>query len=418
MSAFDEDSPNAYFAHLPSIDLERSVFFIERSQSLAGADRGEDTELDTILQDQHNTNFKTEYGNLPFWRLLILKDPGVEKEFTASFIFHHAIGDGVSGLVFHNAFRDALEAASASSSPFPMNSKPQDVVPNDAMLLPPLEELHPLPIKESPTKSPTTVLQEWTGNAIQAPCKTHYKTLYLSPDLSRLFSQACKKESLSVTSALPSVVATAMFGILPSAAQALTCIIPVSLRPWLKLPRNIANEAIGTYIDAFKVQLRRPDQNVEDPNSAGIWPGAYETSRGIKEHLTRDLSPSGEPYTAVAVFKTIPDVSVIFNSALGQNRDAAFEVSNLGVSPVPPKASADLLWQVGRVTFSRSSVVSGSAVTMSVVSGVDEGLTLGFSWQEGVVEDAFVQRLIDGVRTLLSCASERIDRGTVAGCTN
>jgi Alcohol acetyltransferase len=285
----DEGSPDAYFAQLPSIDLKRSLIFIERSQPVAVADNGEDRELDVILQDQHNTNFKSEYGTLPFWRLLILRTPGVENQFTASFIFHHAIGDGVSGLVFHNAFRDSLEAASSS----PVDSKSEQVhLSNDTPLLPPLEELHPLPIRESPAKPPTTIFQEWTGDVIQAPCNPHYKSLYLSPSSSTTFIQECKKKNLSITSALPSLIATILFGILPPTTEALTCIIPVRLRPWLKLPRNLADDAIGTYIDAFKVQFRRPDQNLEDPNPTHVWAGAHETSKEITKYLTANLSPS------------------------------------------------------------------------------------------------------------------------------
>ncbi|EXJ71555.1 uncharacterized protein A1O5_05363 [Cladophialophora psammophila CBS 110553] len=390
----DEESPDAYFAHLPSIDFERSILFIERRQPLAVSEAGEDRELDTILQDQHNTNFKSEYGALPFWRLLILTTPGIENEFTASFIFHHAIGDGVSGLIFHNAFRDALEANSLSLSVDPKLK--QIITPNDTPLLLPLEELHPLPIRQISTKPSTTILKEWTGNVIHAPCKSHYKTLYLSPSSSATFVQDCKKKNLSVTSALSSLIATVLFSILPPATESLTCIIPVNLRPWLKLECDVAGNAIGTYFDAFRVQFRRPDGNIQCPNSTDIWPGAHKTSREIVNYLG-DLSPSGELYTAVAIFKAIPDVSVIFTSTIGKDRDAAFEVSNLGAFPSSIKAGTDLLWQLGRVTFSRSSVVSGSAVTLSIVSGGDGGLTMGFSWQDGVVEDSLVDSLIEGI---------------------
>lgn len=84
----DEESPNAYFVHFHSIDLQRSVFFIESCQPLVVADRGEDRELDVILQDQHYTNFKSDYGTLPFWYMLDVTAPDVQNQFTASFIFH------------------------------------------------------------------------------------------------------------------------------------------------------------------------------------------------------------------------------------------------------------------------------------------------------------------------------------------
>jgi hypothetical protein len=60
-----------------------------------------DTELDSILESGHNKRFPTD---LPFWRLIILSSAEVKNEFVAPFIFHHALGDGSSGIVFHKDF--------------------------------------------------------------------------------------------------------------------------------------------------------------------------------------------------------------------------------------------------------------------------------------------------------------------------
>lgn len=49
--------------------------------------------------------------------------------FTASFIYHHAIGDGFSGLVFHNTFLDSLETV--SSSPVSGLQSKQIILPSD-----------------------------------------------------------------------------------------------------------------------------------------------------------------------------------------------------------------------------------------------------------------------------------------------
>lgn len=112
----NEGTPNPHFACLPWIDLRRSIAFLERSVPLASAAEEQDKELDAILEEQHNIDFQTDYGTLPFWRLIILRSKG-RNDFTASFIYHHAIGDGVSGLAFHKAFCNALEAASSSTLP-------------------------------------------------------------------------------------------------------------------------------------------------------------------------------------------------------------------------------------------------------------------------------------------------------------
>lgn len=383
----NEDTPNTYFASLPSIDLNRSITFLKRSQP--GANEGEDKELDAVLENQHNTSFKSEYGTLPFWRLIILHGSGVE-EFTASFIYHHAIGDGISGLIFHNALRAALEAASSS----PDCKTEETVVPGEnAALLPPLGELHPLPINPTPPSPPTINLKEWTGNSIRIPCKSRWASLSLSPSVSKAFFQECKEKNLSATSVLSSIIATVLFSILPPTAEALTCIIPVNLRPWLKLPRDVSDGAIGTYFDATRVRFTR-----QDPSSTDVWPGAQQVSTVMKDYL-HNVSPSGEPYTTVALFKTLPDVSVIFSSMLGKPRDAAFEVTNVGLFSSPILKTEDApLWQVGRVLLSRSSLVSGAAVTISVATGGNGSMSLGFSWQEGVFEDDDLDNLSQGVR--------------------
>ncbi|KAF1358044.1 hypothetical protein EJ07DRAFT_167055 [Lizonia empirigonia] len=354
----------------------------------------EDPELDKILQEQHNTNFKFEYGTRPFWRLLILQDPGIDNEFMASFVFHHAIGDGVAGAIFHRDFRSALQTILLSS----VSLTTHVAVSSETTLLPPLEELHPLPIDVSSADSRTAGLKEWTGNPIHAPCTIRYRSLYLSPSRTEQFVRVCKGNGLSLSPVLAAVIAGALFKILPSNVEALTGIVPVNLRPWLDLPRDVADAAMGTFIDAFKVQLRRSDYSPDDRSSSRILPAAQHVAQNIKRYLTGNISPSGEPYTAVAIFKTIPDVSAVFKSTIGNDRDAAFEVSNIGQVSNCAETESDCQWRMGRVTFSRSSVMSGSAVTMSIVSGGDGALTIGFSWKEGVVEDSLVELLIGEIK--------------------
>ncbi|RFU77964.1 alcohol acetyltransferase [Trichoderma arundinaceum] len=393
----DEDTPNTYFASLPSVDLNRSIKFLTRSQPFNSLSGGEDKELDAILEDQHNTNFKADYGTVPFWRLIILRNAEANMGFTASFIYHHAIGDGVSGLLFHNAFLNALESASLSSSSSPQSR--EIIVPDEhAKVLPALGELHPLPINpKSPIHSAAN-LNEWTGNYIQYPCKSRWISLHLSTETSKSFFHKCKQNELSVTSVLSSIIAMALFDILPPTTEALTCIIPVNLRPWLQLPGKVANTAIGTYFDATRVQFTRPSQSPQAPSPTDdIWAGAQQASRGMRHYLD-DVSPSGEPYTAVSVLEAIPDVSAIFSSTIGNPRDAAFEVTNVGLFSSALETKHAPLWQVGKVLLSRSSLVSGAAITVSAATGGDGSMTVGFSWQEGVLEDGLVQKLNQRVR--------------------
>ncbi|KAL4778523.1 hypothetical protein BJX76DRAFT_366222 [Aspergillus varians] len=387
----NEDTPNPHFAALPSVDLDRCITFLQRSKDL-DTTGGEDKKLDSILEDQHNTDFKCDYGTLPFWRLIILQSPGKDNEFTASFVYHHGIGDGVAGLGFHDAFRQALDTASSSPSKVGTIITPDEPSP----LLHPLEELHDLPINPTPPQPPTANLAEWTGNPIHIPCKSRWATFYVSSNATRGFLRQCKENRQSVTSVLSSVIATVSFARLPSTVEALTCIIPVNLRPWLKIPHN----APGTYFDATRTQFTRDAQTSQDPSSVDVWSGARKASAAIKNYLS-NVSPSGEPYTSVAIFKSIPDVAVVLESQIGRPRDAAFEVTNVGLvsSSTPPTTEEGAcMWQVDTVLLSRSAGAAGAAFTVSAATGKNGIMALGFSWQEGVVEDSFVDSVRQGVK--------------------
>lgn len=68
-----EDTPNPYFARLRQINLQDVVTFVKRKKDW-NPDAEIDRELDETLEREHNVDFKQKYGELPFWRLLILHE--------------------------------------------------------------------------------------------------------------------------------------------------------------------------------------------------------------------------------------------------------------------------------------------------------------------------------------------------------
>ena len=207
-----------------------------------------------------------------------------------------------------------------------------------------------------------------------------------------------------MTSGLTAILAGALFSALPETVDALTGIIPINLRPWLDLPAAETGVAMGSFIDAMKVQVRRERYGEGGDDGQSTLSGvraARHASKEIKRYFA-NASPTGEPYTSIAPFKLIPDVAAVFISLLGTTRDAAFEISNLGrFSPLPadnisPGNEAGAHWRIGRVIFSRSAVAFGAAITTSVVTGADGGLSVGFCWQDGVVETSVVEQVMKG----------------------
>lgn len=388
------DTKEPYWGRLPSIDLKQAVTVVERSQPLDDDGEGRDRELDALLEKQHNTNFKAGYGTLPVWRVIILQDYGETHQFTACFIAHHSMTDGTGLQIFQDSFYKALCNVSSSQA---ASETEHIVYSNDDPIAPSLEELHPLPMPENPRQPEDTVASEWTGSPVKLPCRTRYRSLSLPPHLMKPFLQKCRKHKAAPTAALPSLVARVLFDNLPSTAECLICNVPVSLRG--DLPSKVVEGVMGNYIDAFKVKLLRSDLEVQDSDassSVGIWNHA----RKIKEETRRyfaNVSPSGEPYANVAIFKLVPDIAAALKATLGQARGESFEVSNLGNFSLPTlKGGSNALWKRGKAMLSRSAYAAGGPLVICVLN-TDENIGFGFTWQEDSIDGDVVESVVNGL---------------------
>ncbi|CCT74663.1 uncharacterized protein FFUJ_10724 [Fusarium fujikuroi IMI 58289] len=391
-----------YWGRLASINLEKVVSFVDRGQPCLAGDQTDD-ELDSLLERQHNTNFKSEYGTLPVWRLVILKDHDLSKGFTVSFIAHHSMTDGTGLQIFHDSFQKSLCDISSSSTEQAIDHV---VFSNDGLIAPSLEELHPLPIPTSPPASNAAELNEWRGVPIALPCNTRYKSLSLPSNTMERFVQDCKTHRVAPTAALPSLVARLLYNNLPATAEVLTCNLPVTLRS--DLPPKMVEGVMGNFIDAFKVQLLRSDlDQVSDDSSAGafgIWNHAKKIQQATRKYFA-NASPSGEPYANVAALRLIPDIGAALTGSIGHPRGESFEVSKLGTFPQTKnvKGDAKLLWHRGKVLLSRCAYAGGAPLVVCVLNN-EEYVGFGFTWQDGSIEESIVQAVINGIKTYLSTA--------------
>ncbi|KAJ4118867.1 Alcohol acetyltransferase [Fusarium equiseti] len=382
------DNEKPYWGRIESIDLKQVVSFVQRTQPLSSSSQTDD-ELDSLLEERHNTSFKIGYGTLPVWRLIILQDYDSQDGFTACFIYHHSSCDGTSAQIFQDAFQKALCDASLDVG----NTKAERFIfSNDDPISSPLEDLHPLPLPETPAQSDAAGVEEWRGSPVTIPCKTRYKSLSFPVHVLQSFAQECKKNKTTVTAALPALVARLLYDSLPSTTEALTCNLPVSLRS--DLPPKKVDGVMGNFIDAFKVQLLRSDldQNLTP------WKHAKKVQQATRRYFA-NTSPSGEPYANVAVFKLIPDIKTILASSVGNPRGESFEVSNLGTFPQPKnlKGNGSPFWERGRLQLSRCVYAPGAPLVVCVIDN-EEYVGFGFTWQADVGDDEVAGNVIDKLR--------------------
>lgn len=395
-----ENSNDPQFVRLPEINLDRCVFFHDRrhgvpdglsdSSSSQGSDAHGDADLDELLTIQHNTPFEPPH---PFWRLCVLMDVAHPHYVTAAFVFHHAIGDGTSGMAFHRTFHQALSQAVSTASDLDVTSIIQSP---SAPLLPSVEALHPMPVsifhvltvlfKEKVWSSRDPGL--WTGSKISVPLDNRVRHFALSPSNSLGFVDACRANGTTVTAALQTLVAGVLFSHLPNNFTNLKCAGAISTRRWL--PDVIDDDSIGVFVQDLKEDYSRQHFQTERLP----WSEAQRSRKTIEQVLALKGKNAGPN-----MLRYINNYQrELFLPKVGKERASTYEVSNLGVfRSRDTKDDKGPSVGIGRMVFTQSANVSGSAFEVSAVSGKDGCLVLCFSWQNGVVDDTLINEVMKGV---------------------
>lgn len=379
-----ENTQEPYFVRLPEVDLDRSIVFQKRCHAFPEGDE-KDAELETFLNIQHNTPFSPP---LPHWRLCILVDEANERRFTAAFVFHHAIADGTSGKAFHKAFLGASQSASISTA------ETKSVIPSPSTpLLPNVEAVHPMPLSipylaialfREKIWSPAKDLGLWTGSKVRVPLETQMQHIVIPKPLAIAFKESCREYNTTITAALQIMVARSFFTHLPTTFSQIQCSGALSTRRWL--PESIiTDDSIGVWVQDYHECYSRNDLTTD----FFPWDRATQSRQTIQDVLSlqgKNASPN--------LLKYVNDIhQELFLSKIGQQRKSSFEMSNVGAFASGSIDTAKP--QIGRMLFSQSASVTGSAVEVSVVSGGDGCLVLAFSWQKGVVEADFVKAVIE-----------------------
>jgi hypothetical protein len=390
----DEDTTAPYFARLPRIDLDKSVRIITRKQiyNLNGV---KDSELDDILEEQHNTDFKEHFGERPFWRFIILTEAGNSSRFVASFVFHHAIGDGQSGLAFHRAFFSALseiQDVELSLSEGNENSTALIKSPEDP-LIPSLKSLHKLPLSvvfilKALWNSwfPGSTRSLWMAHPMtNDPSKrrARYRSFAISQDTTQSLLNVSRIHSTTITATIEVLLANVLFSYLPSEYSALRCDGAISLRRCL--PTDTVNEdSIGTWLSTYTQYHYRSNQS-NDAESF-FW---AETKK-VKSTINAEVAKDGKN-SAIGLLRYAGDIRTYLLDKIGKQRDASFEISNVGLFR-PHHLSPR--WKIGKMVFSQSSNVVGPPITGCIVTGGDGCLSVSFSWLEGIVEEELVKKVM------------------------
>lgn len=398
----DQSFPNVSFARLPQIDLRTCVIFRTRKTPLP-KDGEADHEVDELLAEQHSRDLKNALGTAPFWRLIILDSQTEDKSFSATWLFHHALSDGSSAMLFHESFLAALNTPALDSHSGNIVKSP------NINLAPPLEELHPMSMSWSfflrvigaaliPSIFARRPAKLWTGSPLPAKIepssRARFRTVVLTEEATKALAAVCRREQTSVTAALQCIFATSLFANLPASEfDKLKIDVPISLRPILQVADGQMINAISQYTYTHTRPSSNPRPTTSNTNSQHEF--SWAEARDVKATIQAEVARKGHD-NPIALLKYVSDMPAFLQQKLGKPREASVDMSNLGVWK--GKEDADAKWHVGRMTFSQSLNVVSSPIGMNVVTGGDGKAVVNFCWSEEAVENELMEGVIGGFR--------------------
>lgn len=400
--AINEEKPDSdvYFARLPSIDLDTCVDFIERTAVVREGE--EDLELATCLQDRHDLTFNDRpLGTRPFWHLKVLHSPSDPSTFTAVWFFHHALGDGGCGPIFHCSLLAALNDASANLS----SSEPANpiVTSSTQPILPPFESLHPHPISWPfflrtilgsifPSIFDHRPQHLWTGPPVSAPNplpKTRVQFLTLSAPTTTQLLRLSRENKTTLQATLECSIATSLLTVLPAETyDKVVASGPISVRSILRhngkpLDDNQFALAVSEYTHTHIRGSTHP--------TAFPW----DDARAVRSTIQTELAKKGTD-NPVSLLRYVSDMHKFYTEKIGKERKVSFELSNLGLVKVGGGKQGG--WEVGRCVFSQTPNITGPPVVCSAVTGGDGCCVLTFTWLEGVLGEEMVGAVVEGVK--------------------
>ncbi|KAI5837985.1 alcohol acetyltransferase [Morchella snyderi] len=379
-----ENTPHPTFARLARINLDELVA-ITHLRAATTDPAAELAEIDEILSSQHNNKFR-ELGRLPLWRVIIIAprtpDPAA-RGVDVAFVYHHALGDGVTGLAFHHALLRALNTPCEAAE----EEGPSVVVPPELPLAPPVEGLVSLSTSVSKLWSQvwppkTAHAGHWSGAAIQIPLKNVVRTVVFPAGVLAGVVAACRREGTTVTALLEAVLARAFFGVLGEETEKLSTTTAIDLRRFI---RDAGDETMGVMVCSVPVVHERRA-------AADVWGVARRCKAIIQKALE-----AGTKDTDTGLLKYLSNYEKYFLGKLGTRREHSLGVSNLGAF----KSTSVGEWGISRVIFSQSASVSGCAVEFSVASVVGGEMCVCVCVQEGIVEEEVLASVVKAFEAAL-----------------
>lgn len=401
----DEDSACSSFVYVPEIDLEKQVVWHEAPSA---SDEEFQAQLGELLEREHAAVWP-DTETRPPWKVTIVdssKGDSVIPRVDLVFSWHHAIGDGLSGKLFHERLLAALRERNVPGGHPPLESPVLRF--EDAPALPPPQEeavkftvswwfmLKTLWAELGPSFLTRSKELPWTGRPvnIHAPFKTKVRSLFVDGKTSSDVLAVCRMHGTTLTGLIHALTLLSLVRQLPS-EQTFHSQTPISLRPYVSVP-NFDQSKAAVLVTVFShefssEQIRSLQSLLSEGKDDTLEQKMWEIAAGVMADLKRRAEELPADDTT-GLLRYTGDLRERFKKMDGEPMGTTFEVSNIGVID-GGDGSEEV--KITRLAFCQSGSQVGAAVKASVAGCKGSGgVAITWAWQDGVVED----ELLDGVK--------------------
>lgn len=333
----DEGTPVPQWRRLETINVHEVMRLTEVEDS---------TSLGKWIHKEHATAF-TDNCAKPLWRLSAIasgikgaaSNDSTEFSLAICFVFHHAIGDGLSGAAFHLTFLDCLNHYILKQAT--MSRLSDGIIRLPAQDLPvSIEEATPLPLTiwfiliilfrefvYTPANTYSWSGPEISSTAPSTSSPSSHCTFSLNPETTKALLASCRRKTTTLTALLNVLVAQKLSLMHPSFTT-FKSDTPISLRRFCP---KLNSRTMGCFVSDISMSFSsapnpaRGQISCSSTDDTAMWESARKART---ELLNKTLSPANQ---SVGMLKFVKNnFAGHFLGKLGQRRESAFEISNIG----------------------------------------------------------------------------------------
>jgi hypothetical protein len=404
----NEDKNDPTFIRLDSIDISKRIEYREiQASTPEDHERG----LIKVLEQKH-CELWPDPKTLPPWKIIIVQSAALSSQgskFDAVFAFHHALGDGLSGVAFHRSFLQSLNDASNDKLASPIVKVPESITLPPAMeksidfkiswwfLITQLwNELRPRWL--FPDAAPPWTASPCSAANIQT-YKSRVKIFTIHSDLVVKILAACREQNATVTGLLHGLIVTSLASHVPEASSFASG-TPFSLRHLSGLSASAMGCQVSGHTSTYTPEIVSRIRSSAAPEQvmAEIW----TIARDFRASMSAELASLPND-NLVGLIPYVSNLHKMFESKIGKPRGETYELSNVGSLK---NEGGEGKWKIERDVFSQSGMGTGAPVAFNVASIGGGPMSISVTWLQGDIEEKLVDELARDVEFGLKCIGE------------